>query len=421
MTYSDRIQQCTYTSPSGKIFNLSNVKTQEYSFRHSIKEHTIIDTENNDLSSQNYTETNKYKQYTEDFGIEASNIPLEVIFSGDDHDTESDNFINALTEISVGSKCGKLQMNYGRSIKVVVIDVSVKRNTVENRASTTVTVNFIEQHLDVPYSTKLMNKKNILKDNIQDKKAVNVSNFTTLMNKIKSIDPTAMKNIINNIQNKIIKLANIYSDVKDGNFTAILRDIQVELSNGDFDFGILGEQIVNLIDTGLTLARSVEFIILYLGEIFNVSNMQMGTTKEDFIINDFFTQTQLLGCCENVLDLNIELKAEAINLAKTIQDDYTDYKTYQQEKSNNFSLILPDITESIQNTCGLLLDLDGLKTSLYVILSKELDPINLCFIYYQNKFRNNPEETINYFQRTNNLQGEEFFLIKQGKEVVFYV
>jgi hypothetical protein len=117
----------------------------------------------------------------------------------------------------------------------------------------------------------------------------------------------------------------------------------------------------------------------------------------------------------------MELRTEAINLAQTIQDGYTDYKTYQQEKSNGFSLILPDVTEETQNTCGMLLDLDGLKTSLRIILAAPSDPINLCYKYYQRRFRNNPEETINYFQRTNNLSGDEFFLLDRGREVVFYV
>lgn len=62
-----------------------------------------------------------------------------------------------------------------------------------------------------------------------------------------------------------------------------------------------------------------------------------------------------------------------------------------------------------------------LKVEQIIVLSESKTPLELAYEYYKDDFRNDPDGTLEYLIRTNDLKDEEFFLVPQGSEVKIYV
>ena len=56
-----------------------------------------------------------------------------------------------------------------------------------------------------------------------------------------------------------------------------------------------------------------------------------------------------------------------------------------------------------------------------IILPEDESIVNLAYKYYPADFELLPEETIEYLIYSNNLQDEEFFILRKGTELKIYV
>ena len=111
MNYSDRKQTVVWTSPLGKVFNLKT-KVNSYNRKHNGEVNSSPSTDKQIKRINDSTDTFK------DLGVSGKSINLEFLFIGENHDTESENFENALCEKGQS----KLRLFYGAEFTVNVID-----------------------------------------------------------------------------------------------------------------------------------------------------------------------------------------------------------------------------------------------------------------------------------------------------------
>jgi hypothetical protein len=62
-----------------------------------------------------------------------------------------------------------------------------------------------------------------------------------------------------------------------------------------------------------------------------------------------------------------------------------------------------------------------LKIERLVVLSEDKTIIDLAYEYYKDDFYADPDGTIDYLIRTNNLHDDEFLILPRGSEVKIYV
>lgn len=471
MTYSDRQHTITWTSPSGKSFELLNISDIEYSFKHYGNLTTIVSDKdkgsdntlsflntNKDGGNSNGSDSNKPKgDVFEDLGISGKTIPLQIIFSGDNHDTESEKFENAFKELGES----KLQLVYGRPIRVNAQTLNKKYDLVKDIASTIIEVEFIETLQNKPLASTNKNLRNTLKSTIEDQKALLAENFNTVA---KATLSEKLQKLVDSITKNLTKLANTVNNIKNGDFDAILRDIQANILNGTSL--TIFQEISSLIDVGFAMYDNIPYIKTLLSNIVNDitgneintssnsnggnnsnnNNEDIGEIESDptsplntnvidqqtLLSNDFFISNIFLSVCDLITsseNITIETRKEATQTALTIQNLYTNYKTYYDIKYKLLDLNLKNITTnntnintSIQLTVGLLIESSfNLKTEFNIELNEDSNLIDIAYRYYRKSFKDNPESTIDYIAKTNKIKDDEFLLLPKGKKITIYV
>ena len=459
MSYLDRQHPITWTSPTGKSFELNNINSIEYSLKHHGNLTTIV-SKNKDDDSLSFLKGNKNNDNDlskgdifEDLGISGRIIPLQIIFSGDNHDKESEEFENAFKELGQS----RLQLPYNsRPIRVNAQTLTKKQDLVKDIASTIIDVEFIETKQNIPLKTSNNNLKNTLKQNIEEEILELDNNYN---NFIERTPAEKLQNIFDKFNKVLTAVSNSINNIANGNIDAILRDIQANLLNGS-DITIF-QEISKMIDLGFSAISSAPYIKTLLENTINditgnelkesnnsnINNNNNNNNnnetilytniinQDDLTTNDFFISNIFLSACSNILDLvdTMQTRKEATQIAVSIQDLYTSYKRYYDIKYNLLNLNLKDIKASntninininyiIQTTLEILIEASfNLKTEFNIILNEDSNLIDIAYKYYKEEFADNPEETINKIIKTNKINDEEFILISKGRNIIIYL
>lgn len=449
MSYIDRQHIITWTSPSGKSFELNNINSIEYSFRHYGNLTTIISKKEEDnslafLKKEKGNNNSSKGDIFEDLGISGRTIPLQIVFSGNNHDKESEYFENAFKELGES----RLQLPYdSRPIRVNAQTLTKKQDLVKDIASTIIDVEFIETKQNIPLKTSSNNLKNTIKQNIE----VEILELDNSYNNFIETTPAEkLQSLLDKFNKVLTKVSNSINNIANGNIDAILRDIQANLLNGS-DITLL-QETSKLIDVGFSAMSSAPYIKTLLENTVNdITGNELKENnnsnnnedilykniinQDDLITNDFFISNIFLSACNNILDLidTIQTRKEATQIALSIQDIYTEYRKYYDIKYNLLDLNLKDIKSSnaninvninyiIQTTLGILIEASfNLKTEFNIILNEDTNLIDFAYKYYKKDFNDNQEETINKIIKTNNINNEEFILIPKNRNMIIYL
>ncbi len=448
MSYIDRQHITTWTSPSGKSFELNNINSIEYSFKHYGNLTTIISKKEEDNSlaflkkdkGASADNTSSKGDIFEDLGVSGRTIPLQIVFSGDNHDIESEYFENAFKELGDS----RLQLPYNtRPIRVNAQTLTKKCDLVKDIASTIIDVEFIETKQNIPLKSSNNNLRNTLKHNIKEETLELDNNYN---NFIERTPAEKLQNIFDKFNKILTTVSNSINNIANGNIDAILRDIQANLLNGS-NITIF-QETSKMIDLGLSAISSAPYIKTLLENTINdITGNELKENnnetilytniinQDDLITNDFFISNIFLSACNNILDLvdTIQTRKEATQIAVSIQDLYTSYKRYYDIKYNLLNLNLKDIKSSstninininyiIQTTLGILIETSfNLKTEFNIFLNEDTNLIDIAYKYYKEDFNNNPEKTINKIIKTNNINNEEFIFIPKNKNMTIYL
>lgn len=445
MSYIDRQHIITWTSPSGKSFELNNINSIEYSFRHYGNLTTIISKKEEDnslafLKKEKGNNNSSKGDIFEDLGISGRTIPLQIVFSGNNHDKESEYFENAFKELGES----RLQLPYdSRPIRVNAQTLTKKQDLVKDIASTIIDVEFIETKQNIPLKTSSNNLKNTIKQNIE----VEILELDNSYNNFIETTPAEkLQSLLDKFNKVLTKVSNSINNIANGNIDAILRDIQANLLNGS-DITLL-QETSKLIDVGFSAMSSAPYIKTLLENTVNdITGNELKEndneailytniiSQDDLTTNDFFISNIFLSACNNILDSidTIQTRKEATQIALSIQNIYTEYRKYYDIKYNLLDLNLKDIKSSnaninininyiIQTTLGILIEASfNLKTEFNIILNEDTNLIDFAYKYYKKDFNDNQEETINKIIKTNNINNEEFILIPKNRNMIIYL
>lgn len=448
MSYIDRQHIITWTSPSGKSFELNNINSIEYSFRHYGNLTTIINKKEEDnslafLKKEKGNNNSSKGDIFEDLGISGRTIPLQIVFSGNNHDKESEYFENVFKELGES----RLQLPYdSRPIRVNAQTLTKKQDLVKDIASTIIDVEFIETKQNIPLKTSNNNLKNTIKQNIEEEILELDNNYN---NFIETTPAEKLQSLLNKFNKVLTKVSNSINNIANGNIDAILRDIQANLLNGS-DITLL-QETSKLIDAGFSTMSSAPYIKTLLENTINdITGNELKEnnnnnnedilytniiSQDDLTTNDFFISNIFLSACNNILDSidTIQTRKEATQIALSIQNIYTEYRKYYDIKYNLLDLNLKDIKSSnaninininyiIQTTLGILIEASfNLKTEFNIILNEDTNLIDFAYKYYKKDFNDNQEETINKIIKTNNINNEEFILIPKNRNMIIYL
>lgn len=417
LEFLDRRRTISWTSPTGKIFNLTNIREHSYSFKHYGNLYTIATAK--ESQSDTTVDMTKGDVFT-DLGVSGREITLTILFSGNNHDLESQKFELAFREL--GSS--KLQLAYGNPLRVNAQSLTKTQHLVENVASTSLEVSFIEVQQNLPLGTAPNTAK--LQEQIAE---VETQSQNSLMAQLQALDVDDLTKAYDSLGKEIVNLSNVFSDVTTGDFQAILRDIQANLLNTSSN--TLLQQTSKLLDLGFKVAGSAPTLGQILSKSITPLQQSNVSSKAELLMNHGLATSCLLSTAKVISNntLDLQTRREASQLATTLQTIYDDYVNHYELTAKalvqDFQDVLVDRvslhTLMAQVINSLLESSLTLKTELFLTLEQDVTLINLAYEYYREEFTKNPEATLDKIITINRLQDEELILIPKHRQITLYV
>lgn len=417
LEFLSRRQVISWTSPTGKIFNLTNIQEHSYSFKHYGNLYTIATAQ--ESQSDTTVDMTKGDVFT-DLGVSGREITLTILFSGNNHDLEAQKFELAFREL--GSS--KLQLAYGNPLRVNAQSLTKTQHLMENLAVTSLEVSFIEVQQNLPLGAA-PNTAGLQKQIAE----VETQSQNSLMAQLQALDVDDLTKAYDALAKGIVTIANVFSDVTTGDFQAILRDIQANLLNTSTN--TLLQQTSKLLDLGFKVTGSVPTLGQVLSKSISPLQQSNVSSKAELLMNHGLATSCLLSTAKVISNNTLELQTrrEASQLASTLQTIYDDYVNHYEttakalvqdfqdvlvDKVNLHSLMAQVINSLLESSLNL-------KTELRLELEQDTTLINLAYEYYREEFTKNPEATLDKIITVNHLQDEELILIPKHRQITLYV
>lgn len=417
LEFLDRRRAISWTSPKGKLFNLANVREHSYSFKHYGNLYTIATAQ--ESQSNTTADITKGDVFT-DLGVSGREITLTILFSGNNHDLESQKFELAFRELGAS----KLQLAYGNPLRVNAQSLTKTQHLVENLAVTSLEVSFIEVQQNLPLGTA-PNAAGLQKQIA----TVETQSTNSLISQLSSLSPEDLATAYDTLSKGIVTIANVFSDVASGDFQAILRDIQANLLNTSTN--TLLQQTSKLLDLGFKVTGSVPTLGQVLSKSISPLQQSNVSSKAELLMNHGLATSCLLSTAKVISNNTLELQTrrEASQLASTLQTIYDDYVNHYEATAKSLVQDFQDVlvdrvslhTLMAQVINSLLESSLTLKTELYLTLEQDTTLINLAYEYYREEFTKNPEATLDKIITINRLQDEELILIPKHRQITLYV
>ena len=361
------------------------------------------------------------------------------MFIGDNHYAKAEEFAKALGEVGKSI----LQLAHGEAMTVNVLSFKVSNDLTKNVNSTVVSVEFHEtSKTTYPRSTQsrvkeIKNKADVAKTNVAQ----------TLANATEAIkNPSRLAKFSANFSAMLAKVEDGLNTASNVSLNSIMKDIlsQTPLNNMFTVASQLGivmykaASLANNAKNSITNSSILpsggiygQWVSLLDGFKKSSTSIRETITQEEIdnlLINDSSATLALISMGESLIEGKYETRAEAVEAAKTIKEleqSWTEYIEKELSKittleeflirDNSLSDIIDTVaTEILERSCEL-------KVEQIITLSEDSTVLDLALEYYEEDFNKNPDETLDYFIRTNNLSDDDFFLLKRGTDVKIYV
>jgi hypothetical protein len=228
-----------------------------------------------------------------------------------------------------------------------------------------------------------------------------------------------------------------------------LKAVSGTLTDAQNNIDDIGDSLIRGIDllvgTPLTIARQTQILIntpatirgnvkatlaAYRGMAQNIFGTEPDPSGYDFeaennFYNDkMFVSAMVSSSATSSLQNDYTTKTEFVNNAKELVDLLKDYIDWSDD---GYTIIDPNLDDGdgysellavINSSISSLLDSSfNAKTEFTIILSSDRGMQELCFELYGSS----KPDVLDLFASTNDFGGDEYFIIKEGREIVYYL
>lgn len=461
MAISDSMQNVIWTAPNGTSFVIKTLESG-YSQKHigEVKENPRTSVSHSSStkggggkksktsSSTSVSTSSSTKRIGDsndtftDMGIGGRDITLDCYFIGERHYIEAEAFRKALCQVGKS----KLQLAYGEEFTVNVLNFELKNSLVERVNSTIITVNWHETS-PTTYPKSEASKQKEIKSLVSSAKENIASTVEQTANAIQN--PTRLATFTANFQGVLSKVSSALDVANNVTLNSIMTDIlgQNLMSNSftiTSQLGVIFSKSAMLVNKVKNTANNFTLPTGY-SSVFGgwqalTSSLKTTSLKSSIVpnytpeqidelkLNDSIASSAIISVAESLLGMEFETRSEAVEAAKSLIALESDWSEFVDEQSERISDLgdayIRDgcISDIVSASANEILERSyKLKVEQKIVLSEDKTPISLAYEYYNEDFRNDPDGTLEYLIRTNNLTDEKFFLVPRGTEVKIYV
>ncbi len=372
----------------------------------------------------------------QDQGNSAWLFPMDIYFTGDDYQSNSDLFFEALGESYTNDTPGKLIHPRWGDVDVMPIRWTQKETFLSGAGVSFFSLEFRKIYPN-QYPTTDKQTQAAALNNIDEMAEASQG----AVGKLKIDNPSSLANLKSKVTGAVSAVSSGLNSIAEFNEAIIteFEGIQDTINNSIDD---IGGSITNIVASTQYLIRLPGRIVTDTQDKINgyrdmIEDLIFGlddtneTVAENKINNAIMFEvvggTASAALAEAALYTNYETRGDASDALETVQSGYSAYLEALESVSvqggnasqsytgdHNFLSLLQD---TIARISAILLDKSfDLKTERRLILSAPSDPITLCNKFYKSVSL----ETLEFFNRTNELSGDEFIELPAGREVVAY-
>lgn len=414
MAWQDRVQQGSYISPSGVIFNFHS-------------EDVSLEISNKTTAFETPNGKGTYVQW---LGKTGKRLPLNCFFNGADHDIVANQFLEALTEEGIGILFHPFYGTFD-----VVPFGSIKRNDslVSEANQTSFEVTFYEttgsvylspqrnaaQELAVAIVAYSQNSAQKFGDELKFKSVSEKFTFKSAFQAVLKTTKSTFEKITR-AQDAVNKdFNNIYNSINDGIDLLIADPIA------------LAKQTNILLQTPSRMNQSIQLRIdgykQMISGIVNAPNSIKvagfnNNPNNEFQTSDLYASGSLVAMIQSVSQSKFETKPEALLVAEEVISQFDQINAWREANYSSLGLVdTGAMYQALQNavalTAGFLVQLSfSLKEERVIVLGRNRTMIDLVAELY-----GSVDENLDFFINTNNLSGDEYLELKKGREIVYFV
>jgi prophage DNA circulation protein len=414
MSWTDRIKEAAYTSPSGErfIFTYEDVsKTVE-------KKTAAFEFPDADGT------------YIQDLGQSGRRYPLRVIFWGADYDQQSDAFEAALLEQGTG----KLEHPIYETVNVVPFGAISRRDDLKTAANQAIIEVTFWETIELLYPAAQTDPASSVLSSVEEYNTAVSEEFEQLINLDRASDQAVFANdyqlLLNNASSSLQAIADTQDNVSQ-QFNAIVQSINQGITILIGDPLTLAFQTTQLIQAPARALTNIEARIDAYRNLTNslvtgddkvaIEDFSGSTKSNEFHAKALYAFTSITGSVISVVNNKFTTKTEALQAAEFILtqlDIVNDWREinfsslFQVDTGNSYQ----QLQKTVALTAGFLVQISfTLKQERRIILDRPRTIIDLAGQLY-----GSIDDQLDFLINSNNLSGSEILELPRGREIVYY-
>jgi prophage DNA circulation protein len=413
MTWQNRLQQAAYTSPSGvRIeFDYENVSKAF------------------DKKTTGFNFPDANGTYVQDLGHSGQRYPMRVIFWGNDHDLEAQEFENALQERGEG----RLEHPIYNDITVVPFGTITQRDDLKTAANQSIIEVVFWETIGLVYPSSQSDPASNVLTSIDEYNTGAANEFEDLTSLKSAVEQSVFQNnytaILNQIKLGLQAVADTQEDVKkefDNIFNSINTSIDILVSTPIN----LAFQTILLVQSPGRALTNIEARLSAYGDLASAIISGSGvavqgndsTNSNTFHTNDLYASTLVTGQVLSVVNNTFFSKPEALGAAEVIIAQFNELAAWRDDNFESLGEIdtgeaYQKLLDAVSVAVGFLVEISfTLKQERRLILDRDRTVIDLVAELY-----GSIDDQLDFFISSNNLTGSEILELPAGREIVYYI
>ena len=413
MAWQDRIREAAYTPPDGRrlTFQYENVGR------------------NVNKKTTNFEFPSADGSYIQDLGREGRKFPMQLFFTGNDHDTEATAFEDALLQRGPGL----LEHPFYGNFSVVPFGEISRRDDLKTAGNQSIIEVTFWETIEAIYPLVERDAAAAVMEALGMQQEESSGFFAGLVDKATALRESAFGMTVEEVINTVSEAVGTVTEIA-GEAAEIFNDIQTSINRG-IDVLIaqpltLANQIVQLIRAP---GRSLALISDRLGAFGNlisntieyrVPDQPTLVDSNNFLINDLTATAAISGSVVASLSGNFQSRSEAIATAEVILSQFDAVNEWREQQFSALPNLVDTgesyqaLQETVALVVGYLIEQSfSLRQERVIVLDRERTIVDLSADLYGDVTDSN----LNFLINSNNLTGSEILELPRGRRISYYV
>lgn len=402
MAWQDRVREAAYTSPGGTrlTFDYEDVGRE---FDKRVAAFDFPD------ASGTYVQT---------VGRSSKRYPLRVYLWGPDYDRLADAFEKALAEPGVG----KLEHPIYGTVDVVPAGTITRRDDLKTGGNQAVIELAFWETIGLVYPTSQSDPAADVLDALDGYNTAAAEGYADLADLATAVERALAKNAYTEFMDSASDALDFVARQQEGVeriFNAIYDSITLGIDTLISDPLTLAFQTTQLIQAPSRAAAAIRARLSaysdLLQAILSGNGADVSRTRE----RDLFAGGAVSGAVLAVVNNQFETKAQAIDAATTVLEQWAAYIAWRDENLGGIDTgeAYQQLQRAVALTTGFLVEISfTLKQERRVVLDRARSIIDLCAELY-----GEVDPVLDFFIESNDLTGSEILELPRGRAIVYYV